>query len=294
MTRDLLDRTILKVEEALREAHLSAGEIGRMILVGGATRMAAVQAHLAEMFDQTLEHSVDPDLCVALGAAMQGGIISGEPLGRIRLDVTSHSLGVKTLDEVDPETGDTDYFSVIIRRNSRIPVSKSEVYHTLTDHQERVKVEVYQGESPSCAANSLIGNFDFVLKPAPSGCPVTVRFAYDREGIVHVTVDQKGYDNQKTVTLDVRNREIAKTPSEALEGAPVNYISEKARRLLGRERLSGETRDRLREAILRYESLLRGQAEEKIVEAAEDCLLELMESAEEELVQDGEEREKGP
>lgn len=287
MTRDLLDRTALKVEEALREAHLGAGEIGRIILVGGATRMAAVQSCLAGMFDQPIEHSVDPDLCVALGAAVQGGLISGEPLGRILLDVTSHSLGVKTLDEVNPETGDADYFSVIIRRNSRVPVSKSEVYYTLTDNQEMVKVEVYQGENPSCTANSLIGDFNFGLKPAPSGCPVMVRFTYDREGIVNVTVDQKGYDNQKTVTLDVRKKEIAKTPAEALEGAPVNYISQKARRLLGRDRLPDEMKDRLTDAIIRYETALREGAAEELVEAAEDRLLELIESAEEKLAQDG-------
>lgn len=287
MTRDLLDRTVLKVEEALREAHLRAEEIGRIILVGGATRMAAVESSLAGMFDQAMEHSVDPDLCVALGAAIQGGLISGEPLNRILLDVTAHSLGVKTIDEVNPETGDADYFSVIIRRNSRVPVSRSEVYHTLTDDQPMVKVEVYQGENPSCAANSLIGNFDFGLKPAPSGCPVTVSFAYDREGIVHVTVDQKGYDNQKTVTLDIRKKEIARKPAEAFKGAPVNYIAQKARRLLGHDRLPDEMRDRLKEATIRYEGVLRDGMEEEIVEAVEDRLLELIESAEEKLDQDG-------
>jgi molecular chaperone DnaK len=293
MTHDLMERTIRKVEEALREAHLKAGDIGRVLLVGGATRMAAVQTAIAEMFEQPIAHSVDPDLCVALGAAVQGGLIAGVPLGHILLDVSAHSLGVKTLDAIHPETGEADYFSVIIRRNSRVPVSRSEVYYTLSDDQEMVKVEVYQGESPSCAANTRVGSFDFVLKPAPIGCPVTVRFAYDREGIVHVTVDQKSYDNTETVTLDVRKKEFLKGVSETLEGGPINYISEKARRLLGQPGLPRELLDRLTAATARYESALREEAEDAAIEAAEDELLELIESLEEKIEQDGQEAEKG-
>jgi molecular chaperone DnaK len=287
MTQDLMEKTIRKVEEALREAHLKAEDIGRVLLVGGATRMAAVQAAMAEMFEQPIELSVDPDLCVALGAAVQGGLIAGEPLGHILLDVSAHSLGVKTLDALDPETGEADYFSVIIRRNSRVPMSRSEVYYTLSDDQEMVKVEVYQGENPSCAANTQVGRFDYALKPAPSGCPVTIRFAYDREGIVHVTVDQKGYDNTETVTLDVRKKEILKGLPETLEGSPINYISQKARRLLGQPELPRELVDRLTVATARYERALREEAGEAEIEAAEDALLDLIESLEEEIEQGG-------
>ena len=280
ITQDLLDKTIRKVEETVREANLRVADIGRILLVGGATRMPAVQNALAEIFDQPIQHFVDPDLCVALGAAVQGGLITGEPLGHILLDVTSHSLGIKTLDAVHPETGEADHFSVIIRRNTRVPANRSEAYYTLDHEQEIVKVEVYQGEHASCAENSLVGNFDFSLEPSPAGCPVTVRFAYDREGIVHVTATQKGFENQKTVTLDVRSRKITPELPELLIPTPINYIAQKARRLLAANRLPPELRERLIKTARSYESTLREGASESLIEANEDELLELMETIE--------------
>ena len=119
---DLVERTAEKVKDALQEAQLQPQDIGKILLVGGATRMPVVQEMLREMFGRPIYHALDPDLCVALGAAIQGGLISGEPLGHILLDVTAHSMGVRTIDEINPETGEADYFSVIIRRNTRIHV----------------------------------------------------------------------------------------------------------------------------------------------------------------------------
>lgn len=292
MTDDLLAKTIQKVEEALHEAGLEAEDVDKIVLVGGATRMPAVQEVLSDMFDRTIEHSIDPDLCVALGAAVQAGLIAGEPLGHILLDVTAHSLGVKTADDIHPETGEADYFSPIIRRNTRIPASHANVYFTIVDSQPGVKVEVYQGENPSCADNTEVGKFYFPLKPAPSRCPVTVEFAYDREGIVHVSVDQKGYNNRKYVTLDVRKRELHDSSKSELVETPINYISEKARRLIANDRLPKVLTSELTLITRSYEQAITHGEDDKKVEQLEDQLLEKIEQAEEELEDIGQEEEQ--
>lgn len=282
MTRDLLESTLKKVTEALQEASLEPEDIGRIILVGGATRMPEVQASLSEMFDRPIAHSLDPDLCVALGASVQAGLIAGEPLGHILLDVTAHSLGVRTLNPYDFTDRADDHFSVIIRRNTRIPVSRAELYYTVDDEQPKVDVQVYQGESPSCRENTLIGAFEFPLKPAPSSSPVTVEFAYDREGIVHVSVDQKGYNNSKSVTLNVRQKTLQiESESEGLVEKPVNYISEKARRIMADERLPRELKDALTKLTGKYEQAVVGGEDDALIDELEDQLLEKIEQAEE-------------
>jgi molecular chaperone DnaK len=283
LTADLIERTMAKVEEVLEEAHLDAADIGKLILVGGATRMPAVIEALSELFDESVEHSVDPDLCVALGAAIQGGLITGDSVGQILLDVTAHSLGVKTLDAVHPETGDADYFSTIIRRNTRIPISRAEVYRTVADRQQAVEVEVFQGESLSCEENTPIGSFLYSLEPVPAHSPVVVEFAYDREGLVRICVDQKGFDNRKEVTLDIRNRKIEDTPSSAPAETPVNYVAEKARRLAADKRLAETVRNEVLEVVAGYEAAIRNGEDETRVDELEDQLLEILERAEEEI-----------
>jgi molecular chaperone DnaK len=283
LTDDLIDRTMEKVAEVLEEADLDESDIGKLILVGGATRMPAVHNALAELFDQSIAHSVDPDLCVALGAAIQGGLITGESAGQILLDVTAHSLGVKTMDSVDPETGDADFFSTIIRRNTRIPVSRSEAYLTMVDHQQGVEVEVFQGESPSCSENTLIGSFYYPLEPVPAFSRVLVEFAYDREGLVRITIDQKGYDNRKEVTLDIRNRTLEDSSAETSDEAPVNYLAEKAARIGEDKRLSKSRSRDLLKVLKDYEAAIRSGADESRLDELEDRLLEMMELAEEEL-----------
>jgi len=283
MTADLVEKTILKVGEALKEANLSARDMGKIILVGGATRTPLVQRRLAEVFDRPIHHSIDPDLCVALGAAVQSGLIAGEPLGHILLDVTAHSLGLKTSDSIDEETGDADYFSVIIPRNTKVPVRKAEVYYTVMDFQEGVEVEVYQGESASCRENTRIGKFYFTLKPAAAHSPVTVEFAYDREGVVHVTIDQKGSENRQEVTLDVRKKRVLQREGGAEGPEVLNYILEKSRRLIREERLPPDLRRELTQLSGDYEAALREQGEDRDIDDLEDRLLEMMEEAEERL-----------
>jgi len=283
LTADLIDRTMNKVEEVLREAHLEPGEIGKLILVGGATRMPAVFEALSVLFEQPVEHSVDPDLCVALGAAIQGGLITGDAVGQILLDVTAHSLGLKTLDSVDQITGDPDYFSTIIRRNTRIPVSRAEAFRTAVDRQEGVKVELFQGESLSCSENTLVGEFFYPLKPAPVYSSVVVEYAYDREGLVRICIDQKGFDNRKEVTLDIRNRKIDEASGGQPDETPVNYLAEKAGRLARDERLAESMRHEIGKIRVSYEEAVRSGEDESRVDDLEDQLLELIERAEEEL-----------
>jgi len=283
MIADLVEKTIQKVEEALKEANLSSSDIGKIILVGGATRTPLVQRRLAEVFGRPIHHSIDPDLCVALGAAVQRGLIAGEPLGHILLDVTAHSLGVKTIDTIDRETGDADYFSTIIPRNTKVPVRKAEVYYTLGDDQEGVEVEVYQGESASCRENTRVGQFYFSLKPAPAHSPATVEFTYDKEGVVHVTIDQKGAENRQEVTLDVRKKRVLQKEREVEGPEVLNYILEKCRRLIQEEGLPQDLRQELTRLSLDYERALRRQGEGRDIDDLEDRLLEMIEEAEEEL-----------
>ena len=290
MTADLVEKTRRKVEEALAEARVSAGDIDRIVLVGGSTRMPAVQDMLADLFDQPMEHAVDPDLCVALGAAVQAGIIAGEPLRHILIDVAAHSLGTRTVDVVDPVTGEADYFSTIIRRNTRIPATRSEVYYTVAANQKLVEVEVFQGESPSCSENTLIDSFRFDLKPAPAGSPVTLEYSYDLQGIVRVTVSQKGFENSRTVAVELHkagvsseHAAVAESDAPALADKPVNYLSQKARQLLQDSRLAPASVRELTLLAHRYETAVRNGADEGLVDDLEDELVALMDMLEEDL-----------
>jgi molecular chaperone DnaK len=198
--------------------------------------------------------------------------MAGEPLGHILLDVTAHSLGVKTADDFDRESGDADYFSIIIRRNTKVPVRKGELYYTIVDNQEGVDVEVFQGESPSCKENTLIGRFWYPLKPSPADSPVITEF-----------LDQKGYNNRKEVTLDVRRRKIIETEAEGKEQEILNYIIEKSRRLIVHDALPADLRRNLEELTDRYEDAIKNGKVENIIDQCEDELLEKIEEAEERL-----------
>lgn len=280
MIADLVDQTMGKVGEALKEAHLETDDIGRIVLVGGSTRTPLVQEQLERMFERPVSFSIDPDLCVALGAAVQHGLITGESVGHILIDVTAHSLGVKTSDSYDPETGDADHFSTIIRRNTAIPARKAEVYYTNYDGQNLVRVEVFQGESESCRDNSLIGSFSYPLKPAPAGSPVVVEFAYDKEGIIHITLEQKGFDNRKDVTLNVRNCEIADRSEAGDEVKIVNYMVSKGRKLAQRTDVPQNLRDDLTALLNEYVAALAAEDDARI-DTLEERLLELMDEIEE-------------
>jgi molecular chaperone DnaK len=277
-----LASTLSEVDRALAEARLAPEDIDLVILVGGSTHIPRVQELLAERFPCPVEHAVDPALCVALGAAVQGAILAGEVFDHILVDVAAHSLGIKTLNRMlDGLWGHTpvaDHFSAIIRRNTQVPATRSEVYYTSVDDQKLVAVEVYQGESSRCSENTLIGNFPFPLLPAPRGSEIVVEFRYDLDGIIRVVVHQKGIDNRKEVTLSTRTREPAQTGGA---GAVENYILRKARTLAA-GRPDDDLTERLRTAAGAYEEVLADpEADTEAVDRAEEELLEVLNEAEE-------------
>ncbi len=279
---ELLASTLAEVDRALDEARLAPGEIDLVILVGGSTHIPRVQELLAERFTCPVEHAVDPALCVALGAAVQGAILAGEVFDHILVDVAAHSLGVKTLnpaaDSLWGHVPMADHFSVIIRRNTQVPAARAEVYSTVVDNQKAVDVEVYQGESSRCSGNTLVGQFPFPLLPAPRGSQVVVEFRYDLDGIIRVVVHQKGTDNRKEVTLSTRMREPAQAGAA---GAVENYILRKARTLAA-SHPEGALKERLDAAAGAYEEVLADpDADPAAVDRAEEELLEVLNEAEE-------------
>ncbi|MBW8878471.1 MAG: Hsp70 family protein [Acidobacteria bacterium] len=282
----LLASTLAEVDRALSEARLTAKQIDLVILVGGSTHVPRVRELLAGRFSCPVEHAVDPALCVALGAAVQGAILAGQVFDHILVDVAAHSLGIKTLDHAS-EGGfwgrpRANHFSTIIQRNTQVPATRSEVFRTLLDDQKSVAVEVYQGESARCSENTLVGHFPFKLLPAPAGSPVVVEFRYDLDGVIRVIVHQKGTDNRQEVTLSTRMREPAPAAVAAgTAGAVENYILRKARALTA-SLPAGELRERLAAAAESYEEVLAdAEAGPTEVDPAEEELLELLQEAEE-------------
>jgi len=278
-----LERTMAEVERALEEARLSSDQIDRVILMGGSTRIPRIAELLEERFDCPVEHTVDPALGVALGAAVQGAILGGRVFDQILVDVAAHSLGIKTSDDTPegPYLGaEADHFSTIVRRNTQIPASRSEVYYTMVHHQRQVQIEVYQGESPLCSENELIGDFSFELLPAPAGSPVIVEFSYDLDGIIRVVVSQKGTDRRKEVTLRTRRQEA--DAAEETRREVDNYILRKAQAVAA-ALPPGEPQRRLREAAAAYGAALDHEATPPAeMERVEDHLLALMDDLEDE------------
>ncbi len=194
ITKDLLDRCRKPVEQALRDAGLKAGDIDEVILVGGSTRMPAVQELVKSMTGKQPNMSVNPDEVVAMGAAVQGGVLAGDVQGILLLDVTPLSLGVETMGGV---------FTKMIERNTTIPTRKTEIYSTAADNQTSVEVHVLQGERPMAAGNKTLGRFQLSGIPAARrGVPqIEVTFDIDANGIVNVSAKDLGTGKQQQITI---------------------------------------------------------------------------------------------
>ncbi len=208
----IISRCRAPVENALRDAKLKAAEIDRVILVGGPTRMPIVQRFVEEMVGKKVERGVDPMECVAMGAAIQAGVIKGEVKDVLLLDVTPLSLGIETLGGV---------FTKLIERNTTIPTRKSQVFSTADDNQSAVTIRVLQGERPMAADNTELGRFDLVgIPPAPRGVPqVEVTFDIDANGIVHVAAKDKGTGKEQSIKISAPRKldkdEIAQMVKQA-------------------------------------------------------------------------------
>ena len=194
ITKDLLDRCRKPVEQALHDAGLSAGQIDEVILVGGSTRMPAVQELVKQITGKQPNMSVNPDEVVAMGAAVQGGVLAGDVEGILLLDVTPLSLGVETLGGV---------MTKMIDRNTTIPTRKTEVYSTAADNQTSVEIHVLQGERPMAADNKTLGRFQLTGIPAARrGVPqIEVTFDIDANGIVNVSAKDLGTGKQQQITI---------------------------------------------------------------------------------------------
>jgi molecular chaperone DnaK len=199
----LLKETLEAIDRALQDADMTADEIDRVILVGGSTRMPLVQRLVEQHLPGTPVSSFNPDLCVGLGAALQAGVLSGEAIDSILVDVIPHSLGIAAV--MDTAMGRMpDMFSVIIPRNSVIPVSRSQVYRTVFDQQEKIEIEIYQGENAVARENVPLGDFLIEgLPPKPAhAVQIEVHFDFDLSGILTVTATEKDKGQQSSLVVN--------------------------------------------------------------------------------------------
>jgi molecular chaperone DnaK len=194
LTRDLLDRVVKPTQSAITDAGLKAAEIDRILLVGGSTRMPMVQKKVKDLLGKEPTKGINPDECVAIGAALQGAVLSGEHKDIVLVDVTPLSLGLETMGGV---------FTKIIDRNTAIPASRSQVFTTAADNQPQVEVHVLQGERAMASDNVTLGRFNLDgIPPAPRGIPqIEVTFDIDANGIVNVTAKDKGTGKAQHITI---------------------------------------------------------------------------------------------
>lgn len=219
LSADLIKRTLVPCEEALKDAKLSKSDIDEVILVGGSIRIPAVQQAVEDFFGKKPNKSVNPDEVVALGASIQGGVLSGDVKDVLLLDVTPLSLGIETMGNV---------FDVVIESNSTIPTKKAKTYSTAADNQPSVEIHILQGERPMAKDNRSVGRFILDgIPPSPRGLPqIEVTFDIDANGILKVSAKDKGTGKEQNIRIEastgLSQEEIAKMKAEAAANSEID------------------------------------------------------------------------
>ncbi|HTS49946.1 MAG TPA: molecular chaperone DnaK [Bryobacteraceae bacterium] len=264
MVADILDRATGPCRQALTDAGVTPAQIDEVVLVGGSTRMPKVQQQVRDLFNKEPNKSVNPDEVVAVGAAVQGGVLGGEVKDVLLLDVTPLSLGIETLGGV---------FTRLIERNTTIPTRKSEIFSTASDSQTSVEIKVFQGERAMAGDNKLLGVFQLVgIPPAPRGIPqVEVTFDIDANGILNVTAKDKATNNEQKITI---------TSSSGLSKDEVEKMAKDADAHSGEDRKKKEeieSRNRADAMVYNIEKMLkehRDKVSAADAKAVEDALEE--------------------
>ncbi|HET7888830.1 MAG TPA: molecular chaperone DnaK [Bradyrhizobium sp.] len=220
---DLIQKTIEPCRKALKDAGLTAGEVGEVVLVGGMTRMPKVQEVVKQLFGKEPHKGVNPDEVVAIGAAIQAGVLQGDVKDVLLLDVTPLSLGIETLGGV---------FTRIIDRNTTIPTKKSQVFSTAEDNQNAVTIRVFQGEREMAADNKILGQFDLMgIPPAPRGMPqIEVTFDIDANGIVNVSAKDKATGKEQQIRIQASGGLSEADIDKMVKDAEANAAEDKKRR----------------------------------------------------------------
>ena len=271
MTADLVEKTMGPTRQALQDAGLKVSDIDKVILVGGSTRIPAVQAAIKNVTGKEPFKGINPDECVAIGASIQGGVLAGEVKDVVLLDVTPLSLGIETLGGV---------FTKIVERNTTIPVSRSQVFTTAADNQTSTDIHVLQGEREMAQYNKTLGRFTLMdIPPAPRGIPqIEVKFDIDANGIVNVSAKDLGTGKEQRITIQSNSGLSDEEIERMVKDAELNAEADKKRK----EEV--DTRNQADSLIFQVEKTLKDN-EDKIdpedksaIESAKDALKSALES----------------